>query len=61
MLPLPLNQEDDSLKTIHRSNHNDGEEWESTGSSGDEIDNVANVDTGCGKNDCTYIPLGAAP
>lgn len=52
MLPLALDDEDDSLKTIDRGDHDDGDERELTGSGGNEIDQVAKIDANRGKHDC---------
>lgn len=53
MLPLTFEDEDKCLKTIHGCYHNDGDQWEWTGMTGNQVDEVPQVYSGRWQDDCT--------
>lgn len=51
MLPLAFDYEYHSLQTIHSCDHNYGDQGELSAVSGDTVDEVAQIDASCGKDD----------
>jgi len=54
VLPLPLNDEDDRLETIHNRNHDQRENWQGTSLACNDIDKVTKVDTGSRKDNSSH-------
>jgi hypothetical protein len=53
VLPLPLNDKDYCLQTIHGGQHDDGDNWELTSVRGRTIDQITEICASCWKDDCT--------
>src|SRR5271169_1404829 len=51
MLPSTFENENDSLKTVNCSEHDDGDERELPAVGGNKVDEVSEVDNRCGKNE----------